>query len=67
MEEWPILTSSGDAVSIGRGGFGALRRFIAFFVSSRTVLALGLRPQIGDVRKAPDLELRMPRRSRTAL
>ena len=44
---------------IFRGGFGALRRFIAFFLSSHSLLAFGLRPHVSDVREAPDLEFRI--------
>ena len=34
-----------------------LRRFIAFFISGRTLIAFRLRPQVGDMRGAPDVEL----------
>lgn len=37
-----LLTSFRHTMRIGRGGFGALRRFIAFFISSKTVVAFGM-------------------------
>ena len=53
------LTSPWVVVRILRGGFEALRRFIAFFVSRPTLIAFRLRPQVRDMREAPDFELRV--------
>ena len=53
------LTSPWVAARILRGGFEALRRFIAFFVSGWTLIAFRLRPQVGDMREAPDIEFRV--------
>ena len=56
------LTSPRVAGRILRGGFEALRRFIAFFVSGRILIAFRLRPQVGDMREAPDVEFRVAER-----
>ena len=53
------LTSPWVVESILRGGFETLRRFIAFFVSGRTLIAFRLRPQVGAMREAPDFEVRV--------
>ena len=54
------LTSPWVAARILRGGFETLRRFVAFFfVSGRTLIAFRLRPQVGDMREAPDFEFRV--------
>ena len=53
------LTSPEVAATILRGDFEAFRRFIAFLVSGRILIAFRLPPQVGDMREAPDIEFRV--------
>ena len=53
------MTLPREVTTICSGGFGTLRRSIAFFISQQTVIAFCLRTQVEDMRKAPNLELRV--------
>ena len=62
---YKLLNSCQHAIRIGCGGFGAFRRFIAFFVSSRIIFAFSLRPQIGGLHAGGVAARALPRTDST--